>query len=202
MRLKWLGIHVLRVMQHEYGDGGVVPRSHRNVACRVLGEEEVLAFAVDPALELDEQWVRSAFARGALCLGAVENGRLLGYTWLGFRDTPCAAGVWIALDASLRYAHRSFVRPGYRRQRIVQALRALAERPEQWRGRRASVSVDEARPGASTLGYAACATIFGILIALRSPGLRRAGIRFYAPPPARIADRMQAWPDRSPHSSA
>ncbi|HEX2197969.1 MAG TPA: hypothetical protein VHG88_05005 [Burkholderiales bacterium] len=199
MRLsRAFGITRVQVLQHRPGEGAFAPRCHRNVACRVLAQDEVLAFAVDTALELDEAWVRSEFALGAVCLGAVEGGRLLGYTWLAY------------VDADLRYSHKSFVRPGYRRQRVLSALHALADRTELWRGRRASVSFVEAddatslalqRAGSRSLGYAVYAKVFGTLIAWRSAGVRRAGIRLYAPPPAG-ADRMQPWPDQSPHSSA
>jgi GNAT superfamily N-acetyltransferase len=209
---RYLGVNFLRVMQYECGDGGGIPRSERNAECRVLSEDEVLAFAVDPELELDEQWVRGAFARGAVCLGAVDSGRLLGYAWLAFCDTPYARGVWIHLDPDMRYLHKSFVRPGYRGQRIIHALHAFADRPELWRGRHASVNFVEAdnfaslaalqRVGSRTLGYAAYARIFGAVVAFRSLGVRRAGIRLSAPPPAGAADRMAAWPDRNPPSCA
>ncbi len=207
----YLGMNCVQVLQHLPGACPLPPRSHRNAQCRVLAEDEVLAFAVDPALDLDEAWVRRAFARGAVCLGAVECGRLLGYTWLAFGDTPYARGVWLELDSGLRYSHKSFVRPGYRGLRIIQALHALADRTELWRGRRASVSLVDAdnhpslcslqRAGSLTLGYAVYTMIFGAVIVWRSAGVRRAGIRLYAPRPAG-ADRMQPWPHQSPHSSA
>jgi hypothetical protein len=208
---RYLGMNFLHVLEHGVGDAARAADPQRRLECRPLGEDEVLAFAADPALDLDPRWVRSAFARGAVCLGALKDRKLVGYTWLAYGDTPYAAGVWIELDPSLRYSHKSFVRAEYRGQRIIQALHALADRPELWRGRRASVNFVDAdnfaslaaleRAGARTLGYATYAKIFGALISFRSPGLRRAGIRLCAPP-ARIADTMQAWPDRSPRSSA
>jgi GNAT superfamily N-acetyltransferase len=209
---RYLGMNCLRVLQYECGEGGGIPRSQRNAECRVLSEDEVLAFAADPELELDEQWVRGAFARGAVCLGAVDNGRLLGYTWLAFCDTPYTSGVWIHLDPAMRYLHKSFVRPGYRGQRIIHALHAFADRPDLWRGRHASINFVDVdnfaslaalqRVGSRTLGYATYARIFGTVIAFRSPGLRRAGIDLYAQPARRIADRMRAWADPDRQSSA
>ena len=58
------------------------------------------------------------------------------------------------------------------------------------------------RVGARVVGYASYTRVFGMLLAFRSPGVRKAGIRLRPQPPAGIADTMQAWPDRSPHSSA
>jgi GNAT superfamily N-acetyltransferase len=193
---RYLGMNFVRVMRDEAGElRRAASQAHRGLHCRVLSEREVLAFAADPQLELAEQWVRGAFARGAVCLGALQRGRLLGYTWLAFGDTPYASGVWVGLDAQLRYSHKSFVRPECRGQRIIQALHALGDRPELWRGRRASVNFVEAdnfaslaaleRAGARTVGYATYAKIFGTVVAFRSPGVRRAGIRFYARAPRR-----------------
>jgi hypothetical protein len=209
---RYFGMNFVHVLRQEEGDASRAARGQRRVVCRQLAESEVLALAADPGLELQPQWVRAAFERGAVCLGAFKSGRLVGYSWLAYGDTPYAAGVWIELDAGLRYSFKSFVRPEYRGQRILQALHAFADRPELWRGRRASVSFVNAdnfaslaalqRAGARTLGCATYARIFGALISFRSSGLRREGIRLCPPPPARIADTMQAWPDRSPRSSA
>jgi len=208
---RYLGMNCLRVMRHDVGDATRAAAAPSGLECRELAEPEVLAFAADPALGLDPQWVRGAFARGAACLGALRDGRLLGYNWLAYADTPYAAGVWIGLDASLRYSHKSFVRPECRGQRIIQALHALADRPGLWRGRCASVNFVDAdnfaslaaleRAGARTLGYATYAKIFGAVLAFCSPGLRRAGIRLYAPRRPGFAARMPGW-DRSQRSSA
>lgn len=202
---RYAGVHFLRVLQRELGVAAAkAPCAPAGIECRVLGEHEVLEFGVDPALELDPAWICNAYANGGLCLGAVENGRLLGYTWLAFRDTRFARGVWIGFDPQLRYSYKTFVRPEYRGQRIAPALHALADRPELRRGRQRAINLVECdnrasrialeRAGSRTLGYAAYARCFGLLIALRSPGLRRAGVGFYRPTRRRIAARMRLWP--------
>jgi GNAT superfamily N-acetyltransferase len=199
---RYAGINILRVLQRDLGGAARVPCTRRNIECRVLSEHELVAFALDPQLELDHAWVRNAYASGGVCLGALEDRRLLGYTWLAFRDTPYTRGVWIGFDSKFRYSYKSFVRPQYRGQRIAQALHALADEPELRRGRCLAVNVIDVdnlasraaleRAGSRTIGYAAYAKCFGVLIALRSPALRRAGISFYRPTRARI--RMRAWP--------
>lgn len=209
---RYFGVNFVHVLQQDRGDARRAVGTRHPIQCRELDEDEVLAFAADPALELDRQWVRETFARGAVCLGALKDGRLVGYSWLAYGGTPYAAGVWVEIDRSLRYSYKSFVRPEYRGQRIIQALHALGDRPELWRGRRASVSFVTSdnfaslssleRVGARVVGYASYARVFGMLVAFRSPGVRRAGIRLRPPPPAGIADTMPAWPDRSPRSSA
>jgi hypothetical protein len=206
-----LGMNCLRILERTPGMASAA-RTPAGIACRVLAEKEVVAFAADRALDMDAQWVRNAYARGALCLGALQNGRLAGYTWLAYGDTPFARGVWIALDPALRYSYKSFVRPECRGQRIIQALHAFADQPALWRGRRRSIDFVAAenfaslsaldRTGARTLGYVTYVRLFGALIAFRSAGMRRAGIGLYAPPARRIADRMRAWLDPSQRSSA
>ena len=208
---RYLGISCLRVLERAPGMASVA-RSPAGIACRALTEKEVVAFAADPTLQMDAQGVRSAYARGGVCLGALRGGRLVGYTWLAYGDTPYARGVWIALDPSLRYSYKSFVRPECRGQRIIQALHAHADQPALWRGRRRSIDFVAAenfasltaldRTGARTLGYVTYVRLFGALIAFRSAGVRRAGIWLYAPPARRIADRMRACLDPSQRSSA
>ncbi len=208
---RYLGMNCVLVLQSEPGALRALPL-HPRMQCRQLAEREVLAFAADPYLRLDERWVRAAFARGAACLGALESGRLVAYTWIAFGDTQYAPGVWIGLDRSLRYVYKSFVRPEYRGRRIIHALHALAERPELWGGRRASVSFVDAdnfaslaafeRTGARVLGHATYAKIFGAVIAFRSAGLRRAGISLYAAPQRLAADRIEPWLLQDPRSSA
>ena len=58
------------------------------------------------------------------------------------------------------------------------------------------------RTGSRPLGTIACLRVFGALLVYRSAGVRRAGISFYAPPARRIADRMRAWLEQRPRSSA
>lgn len=205
------GISCLRILQRKPGVASAAP-APAGIECRALTEQETASFAADPALHMDVQWVRSAYARGTVCVGALQRGRLVGYTWLAYGDTPYARGVWIALDPSLRYSHKSFVRPEWRGQRIIRALHAHADQPAFWRRRRSSIDFVAAenfaslsaldRTGARTLGYVIYVRLFGALIAFRSAGVRRAGIWLYAPPARRIADRMRACLDQSQRSSA
>lgn len=205
------GINVVQVMERELGQAAASPfRGQDGIECRVLSEQETLAFATDPALELNAAWVRAAFAGGGVCLGAVHAGRLIAYTWLAYVDTQYAKRVWVRVGGAFRYSYKSFVRLEHRGRRIIQALHALADRPDLRGGRRYALNfVDAANPasfaalrraGSRTIGYVGYAKCFGRLLAVRSPGVRRAGIWIYDPAPARIAARMRPCP--SPESSA
>jgi hypothetical protein len=210
---RFLGIKVVRVLQRELGCAALGYAAQgqcaRNIECRVLSEQEALQFASDPQLELTPAWVRNACASGGVCLGAIEGSRLLGYTWLAFGVTRYASGVSIRFDARFRYSYKSFVRPECRGERIAQALHALADHPDLRRGRSYALNFVELdnhpsraaleRAGSRTLGYAAYAKCFGMVVAVRSPAVKRAGIHLYGPRFheyiwARIAARIRAWP--------
>lgn len=188
---RYLGLNVVFVLRRALNGRARAASARAGLECRPLEEAELLAFAADQRLELSEQWVREAYARGSLCLGALARGELLGYTWLAFGDTPYAAGLWVGLDDRLRYSYKSFVRPECRGERIIQALHAFADCPELRRDRHFTVDFVDAdnhpslaaleRSGASRIGFALYARIFGKLLVLRSPGLRRAGIALYEP---------------------
>ena len=210
---RYLGINVVRVLQRELGIAALGYAAHRpcarNIECRVLSEQEALQFANDPQLELTPAWVRNAYGGGGVCIGAIDSGRLIGYTWLAFGVTRYASGVSIRFDSRFRYSYKSFVLPAFRGQRIAQALHALADHPDLRRGRSYALNFVELdnhpsraaleRAGSRTLGYAAYAKCFGMVVAVRSPALKRAGIhlygaRFYEYIWTRIAARIRAWP--------
>lgn len=189
---RYLGMGFLRVMEYRIGDAARAAGERRDVVCRELSEPEVLAFAEDATLRLAAPWVKAALGRGAICVGALRGAHLIGYTWFSFGDTPYSPGVWVSFPPAVRYSCKGFVRPEHRGQRILQALHAFADRPELWRGRRASVSLVDAdnfssltalaRAGARMLGHATYARIFGAVVAWHSPGLLRAGVCVSAPP--------------------
>jgi len=81
------------------------------------------------------------------------------------------------------------VRPECRGRRILQALNALADRPELRRSQHFAVAFVNAdnhaslaafeRSGSRRIGFIAYVKCFGAVLALRSPGVKRAGVTFY-----------------------
>lgn len=201
---RYAGIHILRVLVRELGSAAAPAPLEDGIECRLLTEREVLDFAVDPALQLDAAWIRNAFVNGGACLGALQSGRLIGYNWLAYADTQYARGVWLRLQGPFRYSYKTFVRPEYRGRRIAQALHALADSSELRRGRLLAVNLVDAcnhaslaalrRTGSRPLGWIGFAKCLGVVLAFHSPGVRRAGLRFYGPIRARIAGRMRPCP--------
>jgi GNAT superfamily N-acetyltransferase len=156
-----------------------------------LAEDRLLAYCADPALELSPASARAAFARGDRCVGALEDGRLLGYAWFAFTPTPESGGLWIDFDPDAAYSYRHFVRPECRGRRIAGRLLPAADALCAARGRArclilihehnlASIRASE-RSGARSAGHAVCLTLFGRLLCWRSPGMKWHGLRFFRP---------------------
>ncbi len=188
------GFNLIKVMQRELGRATRLPSECPGVQCRVLSLEEAVSLCADPGLELDDAWVRDAYQRGGVCLGAFSPDgsnapRLVGYNWLAYEPTRIAPGVWVEFAAECRYSYKTFVRPEHRGQRIAQALHALADDPSLRRGRTSALNfvhsdnhpsvVALERSGSRCAGYVAYVQVLGKVLALSSPGAKACGVRFY-----------------------
>jgi Acetyltransferase (GNAT) family len=188
---RYFGLNLYRVLTRPLDSASHVAPDDPSVHFSVLDEPEVLARCLDPELELSQASVREAFARGDVCVGALEGERLLGYAWFAFSPTPESGGTWVDFAPSATYTYRHFVRPSLRGRRIVGGMLFAADAEALRRGRstcltlvythnRASIRATE-RSGARTVGYAACWKLFGRLLCWRSSGAREAKLRFFRP---------------------
>ena len=153
-----------------------------------MHESEMLGYCNEPQLELRPELVIAAYARGDACLGVLDGDELVGYVWLGYGATPHTDTVWVEFDPAARYSYKKYVRPGYRGQRIAQALNAFADEPEFRRGRQFTLSFvgienrasykAAVRSGALTVGYAGYLRWAGLTVPFRSPGARKHAFRF------------------------
>jgi GNAT superfamily N-acetyltransferase len=186
----YLGLSVFRVLSRPLDPQSATPVSGAVRFVR-MSEEDLLRHCADPALELPWASARAALARGDVCVGALKDGRLLGYAWFAFGSTPETASVWLEFDPRVRYSYRHFVRPACRGQRIAAGLLPAADALCAERGRtrcltlirphnEASIRASE-RTGARTVGYAAYLKVFGRLLCWRSAGARELGLRFFRP---------------------
>jgi len=185
-----LGINVVRVFERELGQAARIESSCPSLECRVLSEAETEAHCGDAELELNQAFIRAAYANGGVCLGAFAEGRMVGYNWLAYSVTLIAEGVCVEFGPVFRYSYKSFVRPAYRGRRIVQALHYLADQPALRAGRTRAMnfvhtdnlssiaSLEHA--GSRTVGYAAFVRCFGLVLSLSSAGAKRCGVRFCA----------------------
>ena len=167
------------------GEGGAA------LQYRLMREEELLAFCAEPALDLPAPKVRESYARGDLCVGALEGPNLVGYCWFAFSAAPLLDGVWIDFPAHLVYTYKSYVRPGFRGRGIAARLYCFPDTIVQERGRTAAFITVEShnRPSISAAkrsGFASAGTA-GYLIrdeqilSWRSSLARRSAIRLRVP---------------------
>jgi RimJ/RimL family protein N-acetyltransferase len=186
---RYFGLYLYRVMARPLDAQNAPPGGPVRFA--LIDEAELLLHCRDPELELPAYSVRASFERGDLCVGALQDGQLVGYCWFAFGPTPESGGTWLEIGRQATYSYRHFVRPGYRGRRIAAGmLRAvdstLAQRERArcvalvYTHNRASIRAS-ARSGALPTGYAACLRIFGHPLSWRSPGAKREGLRFFRP---------------------
>jgi len=183
------GIRVARVVVRPL-EGSPQPAAPDAIRCRLVKEAELRLWSFDPALQLNEAQLRSAFERGDVCVGAFDRWRLVGYEWLGFRATPHAAGLWVQFRPSDCYMYKTFVHPAYRGLGIAGLLNAagneIAARHQRERvicfiDLKNSASWQAAkRSGSFTAGYVGYIACFGRAIAFRTAGASRQGFRFSA----------------------
>lgn len=186
---RYLGLYLYRVMARP-----LEPLDHTPAgAVRFvrLGEVELLGHCGDAELELAPASVHASFERGDLCVGALQDQRLLGYVWFAFGATPEAGGTWVEFDRRSAYTYRHFVRPGCRGAGLAAGMLRAADGFMAQRGlarcvtliytyNRASIRAS-ARSGALAVGRAACLRLFGRTLSWRSPGAKREGLRFFRP---------------------
>ena len=190
---RYLGLQLCRIVSRPLSeDASAVGRLSTHISCRLMGERELLPYCTDPELELSERHVRSALARGDLCVAAFDGACLVGYEWFAFGPTPHIDGVWVEFDARARYSYKKFVRPGYRGQRIGPGLSSHGDRWCMQRGCSRTVAFIDldneaawrasSRLGSRTVGYAGYVSLFGLFLAFRTAGARDCGFRFYYAP--------------------
>ena len=190
---RYLGVDLCRVLARDIGAGK--GREPAQFEFRSLSRAELLQLCADPDYQLSATWVRSALARGDVCFGALEQGRVAGYVWLAYSAARYTDKVWIRTDPSSRYTYKVFVRPEHRGRGLVQELYRRSDAAALARGRKRAVMVVQAdnqasfraaqRAGFYTVGYAGHLTSRGGALAFRSPGARRAGFEFYSVQPPR-----------------
>ena len=184
---RYFGLYLYRVMARPLDGQDPPPAGPLRYA--LVDEADLLAHCRDPALELPAYSVSASFLRGDLCMGALQDGRLVGYAWLAFGATPESRGTWLEVGPQAGYTYRHFVRPECRGRRILAGMlrasdAALAQRARSrcvsliYTHNRASIRAS-ARSGAVTVGYAACLRLFGRPLSWRTPGAKREGLRFF-----------------------
>lgn len=157
---------------------------------RLLGEAELLRACADPQLELREEGIRAAHARGDLCVGALDGETVAGYCWLAFSPVHHLDGVWVRFGTESVWTYKSLVRPSYRSRGIAPAVYRFADDLCRQRGRSSSIlCVEDHNAPSSAAALRAGYTPSGRAAWLRrgrfrawySRAVADRGVRFYCP---------------------
>ncbi len=160
-------------------------------AYRILEVQDLASCCADPELALREAAVRAALRNGNVCVGALEQGRLVAYVWYAFDSAAHVDGVRVRVGPRLRYAYKLHVRPSHRGRGIARELLARGSELCPGRGRELGlcfVAPDNtpslrafAAAGWRRAGYAGYLKWRGRFRALASASARRAGAGFSYP---------------------
>lgn len=124
-------------------------REPEGLGMRLLSERDALALCAHPDLDLREDAVRAAYARGDVCVGAFAGEDPAGYCWLAFEPLQHLDGVSVAFGRSVVWTYKSLVRPSQRGKGVAAALYRFGDAACLERGRKTSVICVESHNTAS-----------------------------------------------------
>jgi GNAT superfamily N-acetyltransferase len=161
------------------------------VELRLLREREVLELCRDAQLDLRQESVAAAYARGDLCVGAFDAETVAGYCWFAFAPLPHLDGVWVRFAGSVAWVYKSLVRPSHRGRGIAPALYRVADDACLERGRSYSLICVEShnrpsdraalRAGYAAAGYAGYLLRGSRLLTWSSAAAKGQGVSFFLP---------------------
>ncbi len=159
------GIRLFKFFRRELEPASRPAEGPRGVELRLLEEGDVLPLCGDPELDLRQESVRTAYARGDLCVGAFEGARIAGYCWVAFAPLRHLDDVWVRFGSDVAWTYKSLVRLSHRGKGIAPALYLYADVACLERGRSLALICVEShngpsvaaalRAGYSPSGYAA-----------------------------------------------
>lgn len=114
------GLHLWSVQTRPILETYDIPPEHAvQFSFRRLTLEDALAASENPELAMTAAFVRAAFHRGDICVGAYEGGELVAYTWRALVAAPVKDAVWLRLlGNSRRYGYKAMVLPRHRGNRL------------------------------------------------------------------------------------
>ena len=191
--LRRLGLRVFVVVRRPHHGVSAEHTGSPDIDMRLVEWDELFELAADPELDLDAGFLTAAKARGDICVGAFDGGRLVSYLWRAFHPLPAEEGFWVRFDPPNRYGYKAFTRPSHRGLRIQSALAPTTDRMLLERGYTHAISYVESDNYASIrsdvhhgnvrIGYAGWFNGFGLRRTFSTPGAREHGFEFFDPGP-------------------
>ena len=189
---RYAGIHLFvvhtRPLNAEIGEP-VVPAG---CSVRLMAEDELIESAArNPELGLQAESIVDALARGDICVGYIDQGALVSYTWIGMAAMPMEAGLWIRFGEGYSYGYKALTLPSHRGRHLQESLIHVSDPWLTAHGYRynmdyirtdnfASIVADR-RYGNRPVGYAGYVKCRGRTWPFHSPGVKARGFRIYAP---------------------
>ncbi|MDA8108914.1 MAG: GNAT family acetyltransferase [Betaproteobacteria bacterium] len=102
------------------------------LVARFAGYDELAKYACDETLDLPEDFLREARARGDRCYAIFDGDTLAAYGWYSNRPMPVDEHFLLQFDARYTYMYKGYTVPAYRGRRLhavgmCRALRALTD---------------------------------------------------------------------------
>ncbi len=152
---------------------------------RFLGQDELRHHAKDPANDLSEDFLPTAFAKGDHCLAILDGETLASYGWYASKPARIQDGMDLFFDPDWMYMYKGLTKPDYRGLRLHAVGMSHATRHFSKAGSKGLISYVESNNFASMksctrMGY----EIFGSIYILSAFGrfvtFSTAGCRPYA----------------------
>lgn len=170
-------------------DNPQYPTTRPGIAYRVVQAEELVEASSDPALELNQDFVQAATARGDIAFGAFDGAIMVAYVWRSLGAAPHTPDLWVKVDRPYCYVYKSFTRPSYRGHHIGPAIQLFSDVEMSKRGyeyRAGFVSITNyaslaagKHMGSGPIGYAGFIKCFRMLFPFRTRGAKNIGFEFF-----------------------
>ena len=86
--------------------------------CRFFNADEMRAYLTQEAIDLSEDFVNTAFAKGDLCCAILDDNSLISYGWYSNQATLINPHLRISCAAGYTYMYHGYTHPNYRGQRL------------------------------------------------------------------------------------
>jgi len=115
-----LGLHLWLVHTRPLQAEFELPAEHAvRFTFKRLTLNDALAASTDEANGMTPEFVRDAFARGDVCVGTFEQGKLVASGWRTTSRAPVTKALWLSLHGErMRYGYKALVMPPYRGMRL------------------------------------------------------------------------------------
>jgi hypothetical protein len=153
--------------------------------------ELLIARVRHPELDLSEQFIHRALAKGDVCAAILCNDEVVSYIWLAFTPTHDTDGVYITFREGDLYCYKALTLPEFRGRRLPRLLGILTDRYCVTRGCTHTIAYIDihnqvsiravAAQGGCRIGFAGYLKRGPIFVSFRTQGVRRCGFRFFMP---------------------